>query len=60
VYIEYVKTINILNWSNQESLERVLGLNWNTEKAEISVDMMINYGEKIKGRTWRRTLILTS
>jgi hypothetical protein len=60
VYIEYLKTINILNWSNQESLERVLGLNWNTEKDEISVDMMINYGEKIKRPTWRRTLILTS
>ncbi len=32
-----------------EELRKVLGLRWDTERDEISVDVKLNYSEKVKG-----------
>jgi hypothetical protein len=37
-------------------LRKVLGLRWDTQEDKICVDIKLNYGEKVKGLTWKRTL----
>jgi hypothetical protein len=35
-------------------LRKVLGLRWDTQRDEICVNVKLNYGEKVKGLTWKR------
>ncbi len=35
-------------------LRKVLGLRWDMQEDKICVDIKLNYGEKVKGPTWKR------
>jgi hypothetical protein len=42
----------VMTWDplrKEGDLRKVLGLRWDTEEAEICVDVVLNYGEKVKG-----------